>query len=71
MALHGGDHLRADKVAHELRAGAGESCSQQAKGDGDKQRCRDIANLALEDRRIFIAQKEEKRAVDWSCGRNR
>jgi len=62
VALHGGDHVGADEVAHELRAGGGEHSAEKAEGDGYGDGCEDVAELALEDGGIFIAQEEEEGA---------
>jgi len=62
MALHCGNHVRADKVAHEFGAGAGEHSAEQPKRNGDDERSEDEGDLALEDCRVFVAQKKEQRA---------
>ncbi len=62
MPFHGGDHVRADEVAHELDARGGEGSAKQPERDGDDQGSKDEANLALEDGRILVAQKMEEGA---------
>ena len=71
MALHGGDHLRADEVAHELGAGGGETAPSRPKATETATEASTIADLALEDGGIFVAKEEKERCADSSFGRNR
>jgi hypothetical protein len=62
MALHGGDHLGTDEVAHEFRARTGEHGAENAEGHGDNYRREDEADLTLEYGWILVAQKQEQSA---------
>lgn len=56
VALHGGDHLGTEKVAHELGAGGGEHDAEDGAGEHDDESGDDIVELALENARIFVAE---------------
>ncbi len=59
VALDGVDHFRTQHVAHELRTRQRKHRAQQRAGQQDDERKQDVANLLLDQGRIFIAQEVE------------
>ena len=69
VALQGVDHGGAEKVAHELGAGGGEGGAEQSPGEGDEDRGGHVADVALEDDGILVAEKAKKREqIGFSAG---